>query len=283
MAMGGRKCKPNILSLNLQQQLARGLPSLQVCVCTRHLLKGIDLMDLDLDLLGLDQLKQLGCPPLPLLRGNNVPKENRPHHLDVLGTQPQDIQGIDLARRIAKANNQAFPRDDIQIRIERSLAHAVKDHIHAPAVGDLLDPLHHVLALAIDRPLRAMAPRLLALLLSTRRSDDLGAHNAQDLHQQRARAARGSVHQRPGSLADAQLLLDARGLAHERERCETLQQGGGGGFGGDALGKRPHGARGGHGRVLRVAGVGEVDDAVARGEARVLGGYDRAGGFFAGY
>lgn len=89
------------------------------------------------------------------------------------------------------------------------------------------------------------------------------------------------MHQRPGPFADSQLLLDARGFTNQGEGCETLEQGGGGGLGGDSFRKGTDAARGGYGGVFRVGSVAEVGDAVAGGEAGVFGGDYGAGGFFA--
>lgn len=146
-------------------------------------------------------------------------------------------------------------RNHLDICVESRLANTIKDGIDAVSARDLLDLGHHV-AVRVHRPLRAILLCRRALLLRARRPDDLGAHAAQHLHQQRADAAGGRVHEHP--LAR----LDIRRLAHKRPGRQALEERRGRNVQRQRLG-HDNRLAGLHGRVLRVRAVlaAHVDNA----------------------
>src|SRR5690606_22782985 len=105
---------------------------------------------------------------------------------------------------------------------ERGLAHRIVDHVHAPPVRQLPDPLREVLARVQDHLVRARAPRELGLRLGGHRPQHPRAPHLRHLHQQQPDPAGRRVHQRhvplPQRIRVVGQVVRRHPLQHDRGR-----------------------------------------------------------------
>lgn len=84
--------------LQLQQQLAGRPPALEILMRCDGLAERIDLVDLDIELPGLDQIQHTIGVELQLLARDNILHERRAHDGDVLRREFGDVERRDGTR-----------------------------------------------------------------------------------------------------------------------------------------------------------------------------------------
>ena len=86
--------------VKLEQQLARCLPALQITVRLSGILERVNVVDLDLYLLGDDKVKELRGVSLKVGPFSDIAIDDGPHELDVFGTKLQDVDRGDGSRLV---------------------------------------------------------------------------------------------------------------------------------------------------------------------------------------
>lgn len=177
------------------------------------LFQGVDLVDLNIELAGLDEVEDAVGVELELLARDNVLHQGGAHDGDVLGRQARDVEGWDGpgccdilsgsgsgGRSVEEkwgnggngGNNHTgtvvddftLPLGDFETALPGVLADTVVGDVDALAVGelhDLLDPARPRGGFIIDDMGRAVLLGQLGLLGSAGRADDGGAQVAQEL------------------------------------------------------------------------------------------------------
>lgn len=88
--------------VDLDQELARCLSAFQINVGLGGILEGVDVVDVDLEFLRDDKVKELGRVPFKVCSFRDVAVDNGSHELDVFGTELQDVDRGDSSRLVRR-------------------------------------------------------------------------------------------------------------------------------------------------------------------------------------
>ncbi len=135
-------------------------------------------------------------------RVGGVVAEHGPHHGEGAGGQARHGERLHRAGGLAEVDQVAARGQAGQGIVEGVLADGVVGHVHAAAVGELLDGVHHVLFPVENHMVAAVAAGAFGFVLAADGADHGGAQVARPLAQQLPDPAGGGLDQDDAALAD---------------------------------------------------------------------------------
>src|SRR6185312_3350390 len=192
-----------------EDRRAGGAAAFQIPMCLGGVLERIFLVHGDLHSAGTDDLEQIARRHQQILALGGIVIERRPRRKQrAFLLQDVDVERFDLAGGAADAHEVAKRPQAIERSRERGLADTVIDDVAELAAGDLLHLRDEILIAIENGVMRAILLGEFGLFLGTDGTDDGRAEVVCPLACDQAYAARGSVNEADGALANLEGAVD---------------------------------------------------------------------------